>query len=80
MTSWAFGVARSTTSRPTGTIIAPPMPCSTRVPVRLVRSTAAAQPTEARVKIATALKNTRRAPNRSASHPLTGISTARVST
>ena len=48
------GVVRSTTSRPTGTIIAPPMPCNTRVAVSIGRSTAAAQPTEASVNIAIA--------------------------
>ncbi len=70
----------STTNLPTGTIIAPPTPCSTRVAVSIGRSTATAQPTEASVKTATADRNTRRAPNRSASHPLTGISTASVRT
>jgi hypothetical protein len=52
----------------------------TRVAVRVVRSIAAAHPTEARVKIAIAVRKTGRAPNRAASQPLTGINTARVRT
>jgi hypothetical protein len=76
-----LAVVRSTTSRPTGTtIIAPPMPCRTRVATSIGRFTANAQPIEASVKIAIAVPKTRRAPNRSASQPLIGMSTARVST
>ena len=37
LTSSDLAVVRSTTSRPTGTIIAPPTPCSTRVPVSIGR-------------------------------------------
>ena len=79
-TSSLLAVVRSTTSRPTGTIIAPPMPCSTRVATSIGRFTANAQPIEASVKIAIAVPKTRRAPNRSASQPLIGMSTASVST
>jgi hypothetical protein len=75
-----LAVVRSTTSRPTGTIIAPPMPCRPRVATSIGRFTANAQPIEASVKIAIAVPKTRRAPNRSASQPLIGMSTARVST
>jgi hypothetical protein len=56
------------------------MPCSTRVVVSIGRFIANAQPTDATVKIATAVMKTRRGPNRSASQPLIGISTASVST
>ena len=79
-TSSDLAVVRSTTSRPTGTIIAPPTPCRTRVATSVGRSTAAAQPSEARVKMAMAIMKIRRAPNRSASQPLIGMNTARVST
>ena len=42
--SSALAVVRSTTSRPTGTIIAPPTPCRTRVEVSIGRLVASAQP------------------------------------
>jgi hypothetical protein len=57
-----FAVVRMTTRRPTGTIIAPPAPCSTRVATSIGRSAASAQPAEARVNTAMAVPNTRRAP------------------
>ena len=69
---------RNTASRPTGTIIAPPMPCSTRMPTSIGSDTLAAHPIEAIVKTAIAVMNTRRTPNRSAIHPVAGISTATV--
>jgi hypothetical protein len=75
-----LAVVRSTTSRPTGTIIAPPAPCRTRVAVSTSRLGAAAHAAEASVNSAIASVNTRRAPNRSASQPLIGMSTARVRT
>src|SRR4051794_41980477 len=71
-----LAVVRSTTSRPTGTIMAPPTPCRTRVAVSIGRPVAAAQATDARVKIATAVMKTRRAPNRGVNPPPAGISTA----
>ena len=71
-------MARSTASLPTGTISAPPTPCSTRVAVSVARSGASAQPAEARVKSVIAVAKTRRAPNRSAAHPLIGIRMATV--
>jgi hypothetical protein len=52
----------SATSRPTGTIIAPPAPCTTRSATRVPRSGAAAHATEASVNRAIALSRTRRAP------------------
>ncbi len=80
LTSSDLAVVRSTTSRPTGTISAPPAPWSTRATVSIGRLVATAQPTEARVKIATAVVKIRRAPKRSVSQPLIGMSTATVST
>ena len=71
-------MARSTASRPTGTMSAPPTPCNTRVAVSVVRSGASAQPADASVNSAIATAKTRRAPNRSAAHPLIGMSTATV--
>ena len=65
--------------RPTGTIIAPPAPWITRIPTSMPRLTLAAQPTDASVKMAIAVRNTTRFPYRLVSHPDSGISTARVS-
>src|SRR3954471_296275 len=75
-----LAVVRRTTSRPTGTIIAPPMPMRTRAATSSARLGAAAQPIEATVKTATAVVKIRRAPYRSASHPLIGMRTATDST
>jgi hypothetical protein len=55
----SLGVPRSTSMRPTGTIIAPPMPCSVRASVKLHRPCAAAQASEASVNTAMASENTR---------------------
>ena len=71
-------MARSTASRPTGTISAPPTPWHTRVAVSTARSGASAQPAEARVNTTIAAVRTGRTPNRSAAHPLSGMSTATV--
>ena len=54
------------------------MPCSTRMPTSIGSDTLAAHPIEASVNTAIAVMNTRRMPNRSAIHPLAGISTATV--
>ncbi|AHH98357.1 hypothetical protein KALB_4995 [Kutzneria albida DSM 43870] len=67
-----------TTSLPTGTIIAPPTPCATRMATSWPSPALSAQPREARVNTAIAVRNTRRAPKRAVSQPLSGISTARV--
>ena len=74
-----LAVVRSTISRPTGTIIAPPMPWNTRATVSTPSVGATAQPMEASVNRAIASEKTARAPNRSVSQPLAGISTATVS-
>jgi hypothetical protein len=68
----------STTSRPTGTIIAPPIPCRTRVSVSMASPVDAAHSADATVNTSTARKNSRRAPIRSASQRLSGMNTATV--
>ena len=71
-------VTRRTASRPTGTIVAAPIPWKTRSTVNSVRLVLVAHSAEDTVKMTIAMRNTRRAPKRSASHPLSGMSTARV--
>ena len=73
-----FAVARRTTSRPTGTIIAPPMPCRIRATTSIHRLLLTAQSAEATVNVAMAQSSIRRPPNRSVSQPLTGIPMAMV--
>ena len=75
----ALEVLLSTTSRPTGTIMAPPMPCRTRDSVKLTTPVEMAQSTEAMVKTATADAKTLRAPKRSAIQPLAGMKIASAS-
>ena len=65
--------------RPTGTIIAPPAPCSTRIPTSMPRFTLTAQPIEARVNSAIAVRKTIRLPSRRVSQPDSGIAVASVS-
>jgi hypothetical protein len=67
----------STASLPTGTIIAPPAPWTMR------QATSSPRPllvehSDATVKMTIAVRNTLRVPNRDTIHPLSGISTARV--
>ena len=71
---------RSKISRPTGVIIAPPSPCTTRMPTSMGKSCAMPHRAEPRVNTASAATNTRRAPKRSANQPLTGMNTATAST
>ena len=73
-----FSLDRNTRRRPTGTIKAPPIPCTTRIATSIGSDTLAAHPTDARVNTAIAAMKTRRVPNRSAIHPLTGMRTATV--
>ncbi len=68
----------STTSRPTGTIKAPPTPCKTRQAHSSIKEFEAAQSPEATVKIRMAHMNTVREPSRSVIQPLNGITIARV--
>ena len=70
---------RTSTSRPTGVIMAPPMPCTIRATTNISSEFESAQPIEPMTKIAIAARNTRRAPKRSAVQPLAGMNTARES-
>ncbi|BCW52532.1 hypothetical protein StoSoilB13_48740 (plasmid) [Arthrobacter sp. StoSoilB13] len=73
-----MGVPRKTTRVPTGTIMAPPAPCATRLNVSMVKSVLTAQKREAIVNTEIARQNILRAPNRSASQLLKGIPMATV--
>ncbi len=57
-----LGKVRMMVSRPTGIIMAAPMPCNTRAATSMGTVLARPHNTEARVKIATAHENTRRVP------------------
>jgi|GEM_PF-5492515 len=73
------GNARSTTSRPTGSISAPPSACSTREAtswLKLVDNAHNSEPTENSTMAVTKM---RRLPKRSAIQPDAGISNATVS-
>ena len=65
--------------RETGTIMAPPMPCTTRAATSCGRETDMAQSTEPTVNSVTAERKVRRVPKVSASQPLRGMSRATVS-
>ena len=71
-----FGTVRRMTSRPTGTIMAPPMPCTMRNSTKSNSDEAKPQAAEPRVKTTIAALNTVRAPKRSAAQPLKGMNTA----
>ena len=73
-----FGVERSTESRPTGTIMAPPAPWTILAAVKLHNPVLNPQATDASVNTAMAEQKTVRAPNRSAMKPLAGSSRASV--
>ena len=70
---------RSSTSRPTGTIIAPPIPCTIRATTSIGSEFDSPQAIEPSVNTTIAPLNTWRAPKRSAVHPLIGMKTARLS-
>ena len=72
------GKDRSRISRPTGVIIAPPKPCTTRLATSIGKSTAAPHSADPSVNSAMAAQKVRRMPNRSAIQPLTGMNTARL--
>ena len=78
-TSSALGMARSRMMRPTGTIMAPPRPCRARAATSSPSEDERPQATDPSVKTAMATRNTCRAPNRSASQPLIGMKTVRLS-
>src|SRR4051812_7854457 len=76
LTSALLSIERSSTSRPTGVIIAPPTPCTMRAMTKWVTEEDNAQPTDPTMKTAMARLNTMRAPKRSAVQPLAGMNTA----
>ena len=65
--------------RPTGTIMAPPIPCRTRQATSIVMLVEMPHSSEPREKTAIAEPNTLRVPKRSAIQPLIGMKTARLS-
>ena len=65
-TSWLRGVTRTSTSRATGVISAPPKPCSSRDSTKVNSEFEAAQATEPAMKMRIATRKTFRAPQRSA--------------
>src|ERR1043165_2357803 len=75
-TSALLSLERSSARRPTGVIIAPPMPCRMRAITKWVTDCDSAQPIEPTMNTAIARLNTMRAPNRSAVQPLAGMNTA----
>ena len=66
---------RSSSSRPTGTIMAPPMPCTIRAATSAPKLSAAPQAAEAALKTTIAIRKTRLAPKRSATQPEAGMKT-----
>ncbi len=76
LTSALLSIERSSTSRPTGVIIAPPMPCRMRAITKWVTDCDSAQPIDPTMNTAMAIANTMRAPKRSAVQPLAGMNTA----
>lgn len=78
-TSSSLGVVRSRTSRPTGIIIAPPMPWKIRAMTSWVRSWAKPHAADASAKSTIETMKTRLAPNLSATQPLIGRKTAEAS-
>ena len=78
-TSCDFGKARTSVSRPTGTIIAPPHPCRMRKATSQWMLRASPHSSDPRANSPMAPANTRRVPKRLAIQPLTGMNTARLS-
>src|SRR5271166_1464672 len=78
-TSPERGKLRKRIRRPTGVIIAPPNPCTTRISRSIGRLVENPQSADPVAKIAIAAQNTTRAPSRSAIQPPNGIKTARLS-
>ncbi len=66
--------------RPTGTIIAPPTPCTKRASTSVVSEVEAAHSSEPAMKMMMAARNTVRAPKRSATQPQMGMNTPRPTT
>ena len=78
-TSSDLGKVRTMVMRPTGTIMAPPMPWMTRQATSMSMSAARPHSSEPRVNSPIAEAKTRRVPKRSAIQPLIGMKTARLS-
>lgn len=78
-TRWRRSTVRSRISRPSGAIIAPPAPCSTRAATMVGRLSASEHRIEPPTNTQIDAPNTRRRPKRSAIAPLAGISTASAS-
>ena len=74
-----LGWVRSTAKRPTGSIMAPPTPCTTRAAIKKLSDGDSAHSTEPSTNTAIAQPNTRLVPKRSAIQPDAGISMAVVS-
>ena len=70
-----FATPRSSSRRPTGTIIAPPMPCRMRNSTNSPSPCDRPHSTEATTKVAIASMKTRFAPNRSAIQAEKGMKT-----
>ena len=79
LTSSDFGTLRSRTRRPTGTIMAPPMPWTMRAITSSLSELAKPQPIDPTMKPKIAARKTVRAPKRSAVQPLNGMKMARLS-
>jgi len=75
-TSSRLEMVRTNTMRPTGVIMAPPMPCRMRAMTKSVSELDSAQPIEPIMKTAMATRNTVEAPKRSAVQPDAGMNTA----
>ena len=69
-------IVRTSTMRPTGVIMAPPMPCTMRAKTKSVSEVDSAQPIEPSTKTPMAARNTVRAPKRSAVQPEAGMKMA----
>src|SRR5579862_3160478 len=78
-TSSDLRTIRNTMRRPTGTIMAPPNPCAMRAQTSCGSDCVTPHRIEPMVKMTIAVRNTVRAPKRSAIHPLIGMKTARLS-
>lgn len=72
-----FGTDRKMMMRPTGTIIAPPMPCTKRAATNMPSEVDAAHISEPAMKMPMAVRNTVREPKRSATQPQIGMKTPR---
>ena len=77
-TSSDFGTERSRMMRPTGTIMAPPMPCRARAATSPPSDPADPQATEPMVNTVIASRKMSLAPKRSAIQPLMGMNTVRL--